>query len=95
MSKKLIIEIADEPEETGGGFPDLDKYLEGKGRHYVNYSEGAKMYGIPYYSFVRLAREAEAHYCLRKNAIVELDLIEEYLAEHPDVADRIQSVREV
>lgn len=53
------------------------------------------MHKIPYYSFVRLAREAEAHYCLRKNAIVDVDVIEKYLAEHPDVADRVQSVREV
>ena len=51
------------------------------------------MYRIPYYSFVRPAREAEAHYCLRKTAILDVDMIEKYLAEHSDVADRVQSVR--
>ena len=32
---------------------------------------------------------------MRKTAIVDVDMIEQYLADHPDVADRIQSVREV
>ena len=29
--------------------PDLDKYLEGRKHNYVNYTEGARMYRIPYY----------------------------------------------
>ena len=82
-------------EEEVGGFPNLDKYLAGRKHNYVNYSEGARMYRIPYYSFVRLAREAEAHYCMRKTVIVDVDLIEKYLAENPDVAERISLVREV
>ncbi|MBO4389622.1 MAG: hypothetical protein J5825_02030 [Lachnospiraceae bacterium] len=92
--KKEEFDLLNEEEETGG-LPDLEKYLEGRRRHLVNYSEGAKMYRIPYYSFVRLAREAEAHYCMRKTAIVDVDLIEKYLEEHPDVAERINTVREV
>ena len=92
--KKEEFDLLNEKEETWG-LPDLDKYLEGRKRHLVNYSEGAKMYRIPYYSFVRLAREAEAHYCMRKTAIVDVDLIEKYLEEHPDVAERINTVREV
>lgn len=93
--KKDKAEILLEEEEEVGGFPNLDKYLEGRERHWVTYTEGARMYRIPYYSFVRLAREAEAHFCMRKTAIVDVDMIEQYLADHPDVADRIQSVREV
>lgn len=92
--KKEEFDLLNEEEETGE-LPDLDKYLEGRKGHLVNYSEGAKMYRIPYYSFVRLAREAEAHYCMRKTAIVDVDLIEKYLEEHPDVAERINTVREV
>lgn len=95
MKKTELDDLFEDQEEETGGFPNLDKYLEGRARHWVRYSEGAKMYRIPYYSFVRLAREAEAHYCLRKTAIVDVDMIEKYLAEHPDVADRVQSVREV
>ncbi len=77
------------------GFPDLDKYLEGRQRKLVNYTEGAEIYGIPYYSFVRLAREAEAHFCLRKTAVVDMDIIEQYLDEHPETCIRVMSVRKV
>ena len=41
-------------------FPNLDEYMEEKKRHLVSYAEGARMYQIPYYSFVRLAKEAGA-----------------------------------
>lgn len=95
MRRKREDNYFEDQEETVGGLPDLDKYLEGRERHWVSYSEGARMYRIPYYSFVRLAREAEAHYCLRKTAIVDVDLVEKYLAEHPDAAVRVQMVREV
>ena len=50
-------------------FPDLDGYLEGKKRHLVSYAEGARMYQIPYYSFVRLAKEAEANTTLRRTCV--------------------------
>ena len=43
------------------GLPDLEGYLEERGRHLVTYTEGARMYHIPYYSFVRLAKEAKAN----------------------------------
>ena len=45
--------------------PDLSRYMEGRKRHFITYFEGAEMYGIPYYSFVRLAKEAKANYTLR------------------------------
>lgn len=51
------------------------------------------MYGIPYYSFVRLAKEAQANYTLRKTAIVDNDAVERYLKEHPEVQERIDQVR--
>ena len=52
--------------------PDLDRFLEGRGRKFVTYQEGSDLYGIPYYSFVRLAKEAGANITLRKNAIGEI-----------------------
>lgn len=75
------------------GFPDLDKYLEGRGRKFVTYSEGADIYDIPYYSFVRLAKEAKANYSLRKTAIVDVGIVEQYLDEHPDVVLRVECAR--
>lgn len=38
------------------GLPDLEGYLEERGRHLVTYTEGARMYHIPYHSFVCLAK---------------------------------------
>ena len=51
------------------------------------------MYQIPYYSFVRLAKEAGANTTLRRTCVIDVDIIEKYLAEHPDTADRIGLVR--
>ena len=61
----------------------------------MNYEEGAEIYGIPYYSFVRLAKEAEATFTLRKTAVADIDVIEKYLDEHPEVSVRVASVRRV
>ena len=75
------------------GLPDLEGYLEERGRHLVTYTEGARMYHIPYYSFVRLAKEAKANLPLRRTIIIDVDIIEEYLKENPDVSDRVNLVR--
>ena len=40
--------------------PDLEKYLDGRGRRFVNYAQGAKLYKLPYWSFVRVAKEANS-----------------------------------
>lgn len=61
----------------------------------MNYKEGAEIYGIPYYSFVRLAKEAGANYTSRKSAVIDIDVIEAYLDEHPEVVARVASVRKV
>ena len=47
------------------GLLDLEGYLEERGRHLVTYTEGATMYHIPYYSFVRLAKEVEFMFYIR------------------------------
>lgn len=36
--------------------PDLEKYLEGRGHRFVNYAQGAKIYQVTYWAFVRAAR---------------------------------------
>lgn len=78
---------------TDNGLPDLDRYLEARGRRFVTYAEGAEIYQIPYYSFVRLAKEAGANYTMRKSVIIDIDIIERYLEEHPQTMARVLSVR--
>ena len=73
--------------------PDLEKYLEGKGRRFVNYAQGAKLYQLSYWSFVRVAKEAESNYPIRKTCIVDLDILDKYLEEHPEVVERLEKTR--
>ena len=75
------------------GIPDLEKYLDGKGRRFVDYAQGAKLYNLPYWSFVRVAKEADANYPIRKTAIVDLDILENFLKDHPEVVKRLEETR--
>ena len=63
--------------------PDLDKYLEQRGRNhnYLTYAQGARMYSLPYWTFVTLAKEADATWALRKTAIVDTVALNKYLEE--------------
>ena len=40
--------------------PDLEKYLEGKKHRFVNYTQGAKIYKMSYWPFVRLAKKSRS-----------------------------------
>ena len=40
--------------------PDLEKYLEGKKRRFVNYTQGAKIYKMSYWPFVRLDEKSRS-----------------------------------
>lgn len=73
--------------------PDLEKYLEGKGRRFVNYAQGAKLYQLSYWSFVRVAKEAKSNYPIRKTCIVDLNILDKYLEEHPEVVERLEKTR--
>ena len=75
------------------GRPDLEKYLDGKGRRFVDYAQGAKLYNLPYWSFVRVAKEADANYPIRKTAIVDLEILENFLKDHPEVVKRLEEIR--
>lgn len=73
--------------------PDLEKYLEGRGRRFVNYAQGAKIYRLPYWSFVRVAKEAQSNYPIRKTCVVDLNILEQFLNEHPEVVARLTETR--
>ncbi|HKL98391.1 MAG TPA: DUF6462 family protein [Mobilitalea sp.] len=62
--------------------PDLDKYLEGRKHRYTTYEKGARMYSLPYWTFVNLAKNAKATWPLRKTAMVDIDLLDKYIDEH-------------
>ena len=66
---------------------NLDKYLLGRGKTYISYATGAKMYSMPYWTFVTVAKEAGATWALRKTAIVDMDKLDAYLDKHYLVTD--------
>lgn len=62
---------------------DLDKYIrEGKKRRYTSYARAASFFSLPYYSIVKIAKEAGACWKIRKTVIVDLDILEAYIEEH-------------
>ena len=61
---------------------NLEKYLEGRNHKYMTYEKASRMYGIPYWAFVSLAKEAKATWKLRKTAMVDIVVFEKYLEEH-------------
>lgn len=42
--------------------------------------------------FVRLAKEAGANLPLRRTTVIDVDIIEEYLKENPDVEDTVRNM---
>ena len=62
--------------------PDLDKYLEGRRRKYTTYAQGAKLYSMHYYAFVKLAKEAGANIKIKKKVLIDLDILERYVEAH-------------
>lgn len=58
--------------------PDLEKHIRKKHR-YATYLEASRLFSIPYYSLVRLAKEANACWKIRKTVIVDMDRLQEYI----------------
>lgn len=67
--------------------PNLDRYVADKPRRYVTYIEGASLYRMNYYTFVRLAREAGANIRNRKTVVVDLDTFDAYIMSHREEDD--------
>ena len=68
--------------QNAKGPPDLDKYLDGRNHKYMTYQQSARQYGMPYWGFVSVAKEAKATWKLRKTAIVDTVIFNKYLEEH-------------
>ena len=62
--------------------PDLDKYVDAKKRRYTSYAGGARIYSMSYYTFIKLAKEAGANVKIKKNVVVDLDVLEKYIEEN-------------
>ena len=67
--------------------PDLDHLIEDKKRNFISYAQGAKMFSMNYYSFVKLAKEAGANIRIKKNVVIDLELIDKYLENNCEGAE--------
>lgn len=67
--------------------PDLDRFIDEQKRNFVSYAQGARMYSMNYYSFVKLAKEARANIRIKKNVVIDLELIEKYLENNCEGAE--------
>ncbi len=56
-------------------------------KKFVRYDEGAALYSMGIHSFMELAREAKAVYHVRKIALVNTDIVDEYLECFRDETD--------
>ena len=62
--------------------PELEKILGKKKKRYVNYKEGMVLYSMGRDSFLKLAKDAHALLRIKKIAIVDLDILDDYLEQH-------------
>ena len=62
--------------------PELEKLLAGKKKRYVNYKEGMALYSMGRDSFRKLAKDAHALLRIKKMAIIDLDILDDYLEQH-------------
>ena len=67
--------------------PDLDHLIEDKKRSFISYAQGAKMFSMNYYSFVKLAKEAGANIRIKKKVVIDLELVEKYLENNNEGAE--------
>ena len=59
--------------------PDLEQFLVGRKRKFTSYAQGARLYSMNYYSFIKLVNEAGANLQIKKNVIVDLDILEKFI----------------
>lgn len=63
---------------------NIEGLLTNGKKKFVRYEEGATMYSMGINSFTELAREAKAVYHIKKIALVNTEIIEEYLEQFKD-----------
>ena len=59
--------------------PELEKILAGKKKKYIHYEEGAVLYSMGKNSFRQIAQDAHAIVRLKRIALVNVEVLDEYL----------------
>lgn len=62
------------------GVPKLDGFISpGKKKFYATYAQVASYYSLPYYTAVKLAKEANANIHIRKSVLVDMDVVNNFM----------------
>ena len=70
------------------GIPKLDRYIRPeKEMLYASYAQASNYFSLPYYSMVKLAKEAGANIRIKKNVVIDLELIDKYLENNCEGAE--------
>lgn len=68
--------------------PDLEKYIhDGNRRRFITYQQGSAMFRMRYWTFVNFVKKAGANIKMRKTAVVDLDVLEKYIATFEECED--------
>lgn len=59
--------------------PELEKILARKKKKYIRYEEGAVLYSMGKNSFRQIAQDAHAIVRLKRTALVNVEVLDEYL----------------
>ena len=75
-------------EHTMPRAPDLEEFInDGNRRRFITYRQGQIMFGMAYWTFVNFAKKAGANITMRKTVVVDLDVLEQYIASFEESDD--------
>ena len=75
--------------------PDLEEFLVDRKKHYTTYGLGASMYSMNYYSFVKLCKQAGVNIQVKKIVVIDLDILDAYIAENLEEGDVENEQKEI
>lgn len=62
--------------------PNLDKYIKRKLHRFITYEDGARLYCMPYWSFVSFAKEAMSNVMIRQRVLVDQDILDKFIEDN-------------
>lgn len=58
---------------------NIEQLIMNRGKKFVRYDEGAKLYSLGIKTFMQLAKDAGATYRIKRAVLVNTEIIDEYL----------------
>ena len=58
---------------------NIEQLIMNRGKKFVRYDEGAKLYSLGIQTFMQLAKDAGATYRIKRAVLVNTEIIDEYL----------------